>query len=277
MRRHGLKAIGLTLMAAIGLMALTASAQAAEELTLKSRHTAILLNSGTFLKAGIETREIGKMVGTAILKIPGKNVEIRCEKGEVSEATVTNEADTKKNPEGEELTEGSISGLATMGKNKIQISKCKVFTESTGTEIAPCTKAFNENNPEKSGGEAAPTIKALLLGFLHFHKSTIAGEVLEHDIAIERLTPLGGGTTFTKLKFGGTCSLPESVEVKGSVATEVPTTDAVKQKAVFDGASAAGKAVSKDANTKLLFGASEAFIKGEIEAELEGSPIWGGM
>jgi hypothetical protein len=277
MRTHGLKAIGLTLLAAIGMMAFTASAQAAEELTLKSRHLAILLNSGTFLKTETVTTATGKQIGTAILKIPGKNSEIRCETGTVSEASAENETDTKKNPAGEELKEISASGTSAMGKGKIQFSKCKVFSESAGTELAACTKAFNENNPEKIGSEAAPSAKVLVLFFLHLHKSTIAGEVLEHHIWIVRLTPLAG-TAFTTLKFGGTCALPEKVEVTGSASTEVPQTDAVIQKASFDGASAAGKAVSKDANTKLNFGANEAFIKGEIEVELQtGGVPWGVM
>src|SRR6476620_12325320 len=162
MRTYGLKAIGLSLMAVIGLMAFTATAQAAEELTLKSRHLAILVNSGTVLSAGTTTGVAGKQVGTAILKVPAKNSEIRCETGAVTEASVENETDTKKNPEGEELTESSESKLAAIGKRKIQFSKCKVFQESTGKEIVACTKAFNENNPEKIGSEAAPSAKVLV-------------------------------------------------------------------------------------------------------------------
>jgi hypothetical protein len=271
-------------MAAIGLMAFSATAQAAEELTLRSRHLAILLNSGTFLKTGTVTGASGTQVGTAILKIPGKNSEIRCEKGATTEASVENEADTKKNPEGEELTEASSNGQSAMGKGKIEFSKCKVFEESTGKELTACTTAFNANNPEfkevEGKREATPSAKVLLLLFLHFHKSTIAGEVLEHHIWIVRLTPLGAVTfpaTFTTLKFGGTCSLPETVKVTGNAATEVSNTDAVIQKGVFDTASAAGKAIAKDAKTKLNFGANEAFLKGEIEVELAGGVTWGSM
>ena len=164
-----------------------------------------------------------------------------------------------------------------MGSGRLGFSKCKVFTESTGVELAACTKAFNENNGEKTGGEATPSAKVLALAFLHFHKSTIAGEVLEHHYYIGRLTPLGGGVLFTKLTFGGTCSLPENVEVKGSLATEIPKTEAKVQTVNFDTATAAGKVVTKDAKTKLSFGANEAFIKGTIELELEGSPEFGAM
>lgn len=268
--------IGLTLLAAIVLMALTATAQAAEELVLKRRHLAWLIG-GTFQTNGTARTATGTQVGTAILKIPAKNAEIRCEKGSTSEASIENEADTKKNPEGEELSEASSSGQSAMGKGKIQFSKCKVFDEKAGTELAACTKAFNENNVEKIGSEAAPSAKVLILFFLHFHKSTIAGEVLEKHMWLVRLTPLGGGTLFTKLKFGGTCSLPENVEVTGSVTTEVPSTDAVIQTVKFDTATAEGKLWSKEANTLLKFGANEAFIKGEIEAQLEGAPSWGVM
>jgi hypothetical protein len=285
MRTHGLKAIGLSLVAAIGLMAFTATAQAAEELILKSRHEILLLNSGgTIPTNGVSTTVIGRQVGTAILKIPGKNSEIRCEKGAVTEASIENEADTKKNPEGEELTEKSESGNAAMGKGKIEFSKCKVFEESSGKELTACTTEFNKNNPEgkevEGKREATPSAKVLILDFLHFHKSTIAGEVLERHYLIIRITPLGAVTfpaLFTKLKFGGLCALPENVEVKGNVAAEFPQTDAKVQKVAFDGASAAGKAISKDAKTKLTFGANEAFIKGEVEAELTGEPVWGLM
>jgi hypothetical protein len=258
-------------MAVIGLMACTATAQAAEELTLRSRHLAILLNSGTYLPVAVVQGASGGQIGTVILKIPAKNSEIRCEKGTTAEAHAKNDFDTKVNPEGESLTEESASESSAMGEAKVEFSKCKVFTESTGKELTACTTEFNKNNP-------APFARVLILTFLHFHKSTIFTEVLEHDIYIMRLTPLGGGTLFTTLKFGGTCSLPETIKVEGSVATEIPITDAKVQKVKFDGASAAGKAVTKEAKTKLSFGASEAFVKGEFEIGLqtEGAP-WGVM
>lgn len=276
MRTHGLKAICLSLMAAIGLMAFTATAQAAE-LELRSRHQAILLNSGTFLKTGTVTPAVGKQLGTFILRIPGKNTELRCEIGTVSEASAENETDTKKNPAGEELTEASSSGLSAMGKGKIQFSKCKVFVESTGLENAACTKAFNENNGEKIGSEAAPSAKVLLLFLLHFHKSTIA-PVLESLRWLVRLSP-HAGFPFTKLKFGGTCSLPEKVEVTGNATTLVPTTDATKQKVKFDTGTAEGQTWNSEAEAKLKFGANEAFIKGEVEVELLaiGGATWGVM
>jgi hypothetical protein len=280
MRTRRLKAIGLSLVAAIGLMAVTATAQAAEELTLKSRHLAILLNSGTFLGVGTPQTVAGRQVGTVSLKTPSKNYEIKCEKSTVTEGSVENETDTKKNPEGEELTEASESKLSAMGKGKIEFSKCKVFSESTGTELVACTTAFNANNPEfkevEGKREATPSAKVLVLLFLHFHKSTIPGEILESNRYIIRLTPLGGGI-FVKLKFGGTCTLFENLEISGSVATEISLTDAVQQKVTFDGASAAGKSVTKDAKTKLRFGANELFFKGEVEFELAGAPSFGAM
>ncbi len=276
MRTHGRKALGLVLMAALGLMAFSATAQAAE-LVLIRRHLALLLNSGTVLGTGTTTTASGKQIGTAILKIPGKNAEIRCETGTVSEASAENVTDTQEGPEITKLTEKSASGLSATGKGKIQFSKCKVFTESTGVELAACTKAFNENNEEKIGSEAAPSAKVLLLFLLHFHKSTIA-PVLESLRWLVRLSP-HAGFPFTKLKFGGTCSLPEKVEVTGNATTLVPTTDATKQKVKFDTGTAEGQTWNSEAEAKLKFGANEAFIKGEVEVELLaiGGATWGVM
>lgn len=284
MRTYRLRIVVLPLMAAIGLMTFAATAQAAEELTLISRHLAILLRvengekeiENPFLEIINRPKASAAQVGSAILKIPSKNSEIRCEKATSSEGEVGNEFDTKLNPAGEELTAESESKLSAMGQIKIQFSKCKVFAEN-GAEIGACTKAFNEKNPEKIELEAAPSIKALILTFLHFHKSTILGEVLEHHIYIVRLTPLGGGTLFTTLKFGGTCALPEIAKITGSAATETSNTDAVKQAVSFDGATTAGQAVSKDAKTKLFFGANEAFIKSTFEFELENKTPFGVM
>jgi len=103
MRTNGLKILGLAMMVALGLMAFSAvGAQAA----LVLRHTAILLNAtekeaGKVLEAGKPKEATGEQEGTAILKIPAKNSEIRCEKGAVSEASVENETDTKKKSVGQ--------------------------------------------------------------------------------------------------------------------------------------------------------------------------------
>lgn len=283
MRIYGLKTSSLFLIAAIGLMTFAATAQAATELSLASRHQAILLNSGTFLPAGTKTPAFGKQVGSAILKVPAKNAEINCEKSAVTEALVENETDTKKNPEGKELTKGSTSGLSAMGQGKIEFSKCRVFAEiPIGTELKACTTEFNKNNLEfkEVGGsrEATPSAKVLALTFFHFHKSTIGGELEEETTTIGRFTPLKG-TLFTKLKFGGVCALPENVEVNGNVADEILKSDSVEQPLIFETASIPGKEISKKAETKLSFGANEAFFSDILVFELKGSPSpnWGAM
>ncbi len=276
MRTHGRKALGLVLMAALGLMAFSATAQAA----LSSRHTAILLG-GTYLKAGESKTLTGRQTSaTGVLSIPAKNTEIVCKKGEVVEATAKNETDTKKNPEGKELTEGSLSGLQGMSEGVVEFSECVVNTlklneKGEKTELkesAPCTKAFNEKNKNPGGVAGRPRASGLILTYLHLSATGV------HTLIV-RVTQLVG-KPFSTLEFGGTCSLPEKVEVTGSIAGEISSGSEVDVKEVpvnIESETAKGKAVSAIAETKLNFGASEAFLEGKAVAELTGVASWGVM
>jgi hypothetical protein len=268
MQKHGLRVIGLMMMTAIGLMAFTASAQAALELELY--HLTILLG-GIRLEKGKTETFTGKQVGTGVLKIPAKNSEIRCEAGKILKGT----AEVGEDPGVEGGTKSS-SGLSTTGKGEIEFEKCKVFEESSGKELGPCTKAFNEHN---NLGKPIATFDFLFL--LHRHTSP----ELNLHLLIWRFSSLEG-IPFSKLEFGGTCSLPAKVEVTGSVAGETAgesETDGVTKEVEFDSGLAAPSMAASDqevAKTALKFGANPAFIKAKATAELTGAgagKAWGLM
>lgn len=278
MKRHGLRALGLAFMATLALMAFGA---AAAQATLILRHTAILLNAtekeaGKVLEAGKAKTATGALEGTAILKVPSKSLELRCQEGAVSEVSIENESDTKKNPEGKELLSASESGLAAMGKGKVEFSKCGVFI--AGVESAACTKAFNEHNKNAKGEGGHPSAKFLALTLLHFKE---VGNLTTHFLLV-RITPLSGpAEPFTVLEFGGTCSMPEKLIIGGSLAGEVsfpmPYIDGKTVSIKFESESAFGKELNTNAEAKMLQGANEAFITSKDSAEIVGVEKWGVM
>jgi len=165
-----------------------------------------------------------------------------------------------------------------MGKGSIEFSSCKVFEETTGKELAACTKVFNEKNKNVKGEAGRPSAKVLVLTLLHWKETA---NLTTHFLLV-RLTPLAGPTEpFTTLEFGGTCGLPEKPIIKGSVTGEVafpmPYIDGKKVKANFETATTFGKELSTVAETELLFGANPSFITGKISAEIVGVEKWGVM
>jgi hypothetical protein len=270
---------GLIVVAVLSLAAVMAStAQAAEGLELKLYHLALLLK-GTFLKQGQAETLTGEQEETTVLKIPAKNFELRCATSQINEASLKNEVDpgvthiVKEKKEEKEveikIEEKSPSGLSAEGSGKRTFGSCKVFTESTGIENVPCTKALNEHN---NAGKPVSVFDFLFL----LHDSP---EQKTHFwMAILKSLP---AIPFTTLEFGGTCSLPEKVKIEGSVAIQIsnPEVDAVKMKGVVD-TGGSGKQLQEAAKAKLLFGANEAFIKGNGYVELTGAgkgSVWGVM
>ncbi len=190
--------------------------------------------------------------GTGILKIPAKSAEIRCSSLATSEGQL-------HNVYGEAKPGGAAQATLTY-------SSCKVFEESTGTELKACTKAFEESNP------AGVTSKVTALAIQHEGKIYLVIEPLS-------------GEVFATVKFGGTCPLPEKAEVRGSLAIEISSEELVSQELNADTANAAeglkgGKKVQELLGAKLKYGASEAFAKGVVSASLSGEHAgkkWGAL
>lgn len=273
MRKHGLKILGLALMAAMGVVAFCATAALAVNLELGDKFYTgekgeFLINSGTLSPTLLTTREIkGKQIGSSRLLIPGKSAEIICAKGETKSGLIANEYENFK------------PGMEVGGHGSATL----LFKECKTEEINPATGALTGvtltkcvPNPDTTPGEIEANFLVLVkrhegVTYLLFvPKVTSAATVA----ANEALT-----SAFTSLSFGEPCALPPVCKVTGSLATKAPAADAVKPKLQIDTFSAAGKTEQALIGTKLKCGASEAFVQAEWEAELPSNPgvPWGAM
>jgi hypothetical protein len=282
MRKHGLKILGLALMAALSLMALSVTAaQAAENLEWGDKpgsgEPGEFLVGGTLSPAaglpGIQAVGANLVAGTSSrLLIPKRAAEIVCKKFTLSNATIANEYE-------DWLLPGMKVG--GHGKGDVLFEECEVFkiNETTGAlegELKSCTE--NLNVATSPAGKHHVTVTGALL-LIRKHEGTTY-LVIEpginskaDDEAVAALTK-----AFTTIKEGGTCALPEKAEIFGAFAAKVPATDAIKPKVAVDTFSAAGKAEQTLLGTKLKYGANEAFIQGEVETELVGKNVaWGSM
>lgn len=282
MRKHGLKALVLTVMAALGLMAFSASSALAANLNIidEPETTEVgkfLIKSGTENPTGLTTETIaGTSTKEGRLLIPGKSSEIDCASGKLTSGVVANEYENFK--------------TATMkkgghGKGTVLFENCKVFKTTAegikGEEIAACTNVLN--------GATSPhnvTAKGLLRVAKHEGATYL---VVEPEITSkanaeenEKLT-----SAFTTLKFGGTCSLPESVKVTGGIVAKPAAADANKPVIALVKTWEVAAGVAKRSTEQVLlgailkFGANEAFIEAkEIVTELTGAGnalLWGAM
>ena len=102
-------------------------------------------------------------------------------------------------------------------------------------------------------------------------------EAAERDAALT--------AAFTTITFGGTCSLPEKVNLSGAIAVKLPSEDAIKPVLKVKTFEIAGGTIKRSLEQELLgailkFGANEAFYENEVELELTGSGAslkWGAM
>jgi hypothetical protein len=276
MRKHGLKALVLAVVAALGLMAFSAVAQAAN-LELGDNPESgeagfFLKKSGTQFPTGLTTQAVnGKQIGSSKLLIPGKSAEIVCSEVEVTAASVSNEYENWKTAT---MAKGG-HGHGTLLFKGCKVQEINAAGELTGKELTKCTEELNKAT--SPAGAHHITANVLLLVKKHENVTYLVAEPLIASKAQaeenEKLT-----SAFSKLTFGGNCSLPEKVNITGAASVAAPTVDALKPVLKVDTFSAAGKALQTLLGTKLKFGANEAFIQGEAETELVGgTEAWGSM
>ena len=251
MRKHGLRGLGLALVAALALMAFGASAAQA---TLTPGFW--LLKTGTKL-AGTETVS-GETTETGILKVEAKNTEIRCEVGKITEGSIDNSTEAE--------LEGK-KGLIGHGLAIILFLNCHVFELSTGLINKACDEALGgpmEVGESEASLLAKRHITAHVLVLVHRHTNGLTYLIFEPAINLP-------GKPFTTLIFGGECSLPEKVEITGKVAVAAPVADAVKPALAIDTGNEPGKALQTLLGAGLNFGKSPATIKGNGFVELTGA------
>ena len=285
MRKHGLKVLVLTVMAALGLMAFSATSAFAANLNVIDEPETgeagfFLTGNGTQGPTGLTHETVGGVAGPGKLLIPAKAAEIACEEARVvknatgEEAFIENESENWLKPGSANMKKGGH------GHGTVLFLGCKVFKiNAEGTlegELASCTSAL----PTLEGSSNHHvTAEGLILVKRHEGKTYI---VVEPLVASEAKAKENAALTsaFTTLKFGGTCSLPETVKITGGIAVEAPSTDSNKPVLNVNTFSAAGKTEQALLGAKLKFGASEAFIVGEAKAELTGTGAalsWGAM
>lgn len=276
MRTHALKVLGPVLLAVVGLMVFAVSIAQAVNLSLgteiESGEPGFFLSKGTERPTGLATETIGEKIGTVRLLIPAKSAEIDCEEGKLTEGFVENEH------------ESWISGAMKKGAHghkTVLFLGCRVFSSNAkgekGAELKSCTEALNTGSSLPASHHI--TIKSLIFiwrhpPFVYFLLLPLIASKAQAEEAKALTLP------FTTLTFGGTCSLPATANLRGSIAIQAPSADAVKPKLSVNTFSAEGKAVQTELGAKFSFGANEAFVSGEGELELTGSGAsleWGVM
>jgi len=278
MHKYGLKVLGLVVMAAIGLMAFSATAALAVSLEVGDKFysgekSEFLQNSGTLFPTGLTTEVVkGTQIGSGRLLIPAKASEIVCTTGEITSATVANEYENF-------LTKTMEAG--GHGNGTIVFKGCTTEAilkdELTGVKLTKCVPNF-----ATTPGEI--TANVLLLAKKH--------EGVTYLLAVPKVTNEATAkanealtSAFATIKFNEeTCSLPPTVNVTGSLVTKAPVADAVKPKLAIKSWELVATEVVRSADQVLLgarlkFGASEAFVEANAEAELpnKAGVAWGAM
>jgi len=187
MQKHLLRVLGLSLLAAVGLMAFaTAGAQAAEFRILGS---AALATGATFG---------GSQIGTGTLKVPTLNIEIVCQKLSVLEGKI-------------------LSGPAGTALGKILFEECVVWSIKSGTleliEKLPCQILDISGGSGKVGHITAT---ANLQVFLHINGKTF---ILASKDGENRPFAIANYTS------GTGCPIPLKQEITGNTVFKLVTGD----------------------------------------------------
>lgn len=232
------KAIGLSLMAALGLMAFIASSASAENLTLAS------LKHGTILVLGNEDTkaEVSGTLGLGQLLVPSLGVEIHCEKGSVVSASL-------------------INPLGGEALGSFLFENCKLFPidltgKLTSTEPLPCVISNGGAN--------------------HHITATVTILVITHEGVLYLVAdpdPLTSPFTEIKYESGKGCPIPLTQKITGTYAFEV--TQAHEKVLTI---TAGLKPLQELLGTKLLYGTNEGIIHGSGTAFLIGASkecTWG--
>ena len=275
MRKHGLKALGLALMAAIGLMAFSATsalAVAENPLNLGDNFYSNnetppewLINSGTLSPVGLATQAIaGAQIGKSRFEVPAKKFELVCNKAKAT-GTVANEYENWKT--------GAMA-TGAHGHATLTFEECEA---QEITEAGALVKKLANCTP--NGGTIVAEV--LLLG--KKHKEPVGGTAKTYILAVPLVNTKAKAeanealtSAFTTITFPELCALPSPTKITGSLSFLAPTADAVKPILKIDTLAAGTE--NELIGTKLKFGASDAHIQGEAQVELVGKNVpWGVM
>ena len=234
-KKHGLKALGLCLVAALGLMAFAASA--AQAVPVKDGGW-LVGTAGTELAANETATGAWDVQGP--LLVAAKNLSLNC-----TEVEVVNGVLLPLNAAHESI------GHATL-----LFKQCTALNKTTGAEL-PCHVLL----PGGAGG-----------GVLHITANVLFVVVLEAGEAFVLAYPTAGLTEpFTEVLFtGATCPLPELTPIKGTLLLALTAGLNNPQLAV-----AATPALQTKFGDELKFGANPAILDGSANISLASGAAWG--
>jgi len=256
MHKHMLRALGLSLLATLGLMAFTAAGAQAE--ALKGVAGRILIGG---VDATTGTIIEGSQENAGTLLIPALNTEIVCQKIKVVTGKVIGK--------GEGLGEILYEECAYWG-TKTKIEGGKEILELTTKLACEILEDSETKAPE------AIVAKAKLLVVLH----EVSAGVSDTYILAEADNATGAEGTLASVlvKTPGECPLPKLVEVTGSVVFKVTLGDLnLGQAEELYVLVTASKELSKAGlfTDKLKFGINPAFIDGSALLWLASKANWG--
>jgi hypothetical protein len=237
MSKYGIKVLGLSLLAALSLMALGAGA--AQAVT----HEVKILGK-TFAELGIDEESIsGKTNEAGSFLVKSQNLTLKCQKFTILEGRISL---TLPSPPAEPITSF---------RKKILFEECKTFEfEETSQQLACIFRDDVEPGLTVEHVTAEVSMKIVLLAETRY----LLAE------------PPMGRPWFTKIDFEdvkpGSCPLPELVEVSGSALETVSESEAVKLLL-----KAAPESLQKEYGVKFKFGESKVTVDGSMWLTLSGS------
>lgn len=255
MQKHMPRALGLSLLAALGLMGLTVAGAQAEALGGVAGR---ILIGGADAANG--TVVLGEHEGSNTLLVPALNFEIVCQKFKVLEGKVIGK--------GQALAKLLYEECVTWGTKKNASGEQELTTK------LPC-EIIEDQSPFASGGIVSQVI---LLVVLH---EVSAGVFSTYILATGDSGAFGkeeGFLTSILVTTPSECPLPKLVEVAGSIVFKVTLGDLnSKQPEELYVLATASKALSSSGlfTDKLKYGINEAFIDGSALLWLASDANWG--
>jgi len=246
MHKHMLRALGLSLLAALGLMAFTAAGAQAEALKGVAGKIKVL---GVDAVGPITVLGEQEKLGT--LLVPGLKFEIVCEKVDVLEGKI-------------------ISGAKGEGLAELLYLECVTWNLGLTVKL-PC-ELLEDASPFAAGSILA---KVKLLVVLH---EVSAGVSDTYILATADNEKEEGALASILYSTPSECPLPKLTEVKGSVVFKVTLGDlSLKQPEELYVLATASQELSSSGlfTDKLFYGVNEAFIDGSALLWLASDCNWG--
>lgn len=182
--RLNLKALGLTLLAALGIMAFSVVGAQANWLYLLGDGKADEFEADEVVQVSVHPGS------HALLLVPGKNLEILCKKMQGNDVL--------------------LLALKTVAHGAIIFNECMTYFNNFKGHLLRAATCDPVNQPIAAGGLAHLV--------LHLYEYSKGSFIWKNYVLFEPSTGLSG--TFTTLEFSELCALTETAEVTGQLVAE---------------------------------------------------------